>query len=124
MAPNPADPIVIVAKILAIAIGIELASALAPHVVVLLAGATGSVFGLLAWRQCTRVEALGYVLLMTAMAWLFAGSASTLLAARLAIDSPMPLLAGAACCIAWVGHRWPLIGLWILRRIIKTRPAP
>ena len=125
MAPNPADPIVIVAKILAIAIGIELASALAPQVVVLLAGATGSVFGLLAWRQCSRLEALGYVFLMTAMSWLFAGSVSTVLAARLNIDSPMPLLAAAACCIAWVGHRWPAVALWAVRRFAKpTRPLP
>lgn len=127
MAPNPADPIAIVAKLLAILIGIELAALAAPHIVILLAGATGAVFGLMAWRTCTRVEAAGYVLVMTALAWLLAGSAAQLLAVQAGLDAPGPLLAPAAAAIGWIGHRWPAIGQWALslaRKAIESRTTP
>lgn len=127
MAPNPADPIAIVAKLLAILIGIELAALAAPHIVILLAGMVGAVFGLMAWRTCTRVEAAGYVLAMTCVAWLFAGSAAQVLSAQAGLDAPGPLLAPAAAAIGWIGHRWPAIGGWALlrvKRLIESRTTP
>ncbi len=127
MAPNPADPIVLVAKLLALFIGIELASMAAPHVVIVLAGLTGSVFGLMAWRTCSRLEAAGYVVLMTAVAWLFAGSAAQLLTQQAGLDAPGPLLAPAAAAIGWVGHRWPATLSWALdlaRKAIEFKAKP
>ena len=127
MAPNPADPIALVAKLLAIFIGIELAALAAPHVVIILAGMVGSVFGLMAWRTCSRVEAVGYVAAMTAVAWLFAGSAAQVLTQQAGLETPAPLLAPAAAAIGWIGHRWPSIGQWALglaRKVIESRAAP
>ena len=127
MAPNPADPIALVAKLLAVFIGIELAAMAAPHVVIILAGATGAVFGLMAWRTCSRIEAAGYVAAMTAVAWLFAGSAAQFLTAQAGMDTPGPMLAPAAAGIGWIGHRWPAIGQWALnlaRKAIESRTAP
>ena len=127
MAPNPADPIALVAKLLALFIGIELAALAAPHVVIILAGLVGSVFGLMAWRTCSRAEAAGYVLAMTAVAWLFAGTAAQVLTAQAGMDAPGPLLAPAAAAIGWVGHRWPVVALWALnlaRKAIESRTNP
>ena len=119
MAPNPADPIALVAKLLAIFIGIELAALAAPHVVIVLAGMVGSVFGLMAWRTCSRVEAAGYVVAMTAVAWLFAGSAAQVLTQQAGLETPTPLLAPAAAAIGWIGHRWPVIGARLFGRLLK-----
>lgn len=127
MAPNPADPIALVAKLLAIMIGIELAAIAAPHVVIILAGAIGSVFGLMAWRTCSRPEAAGYVIAMTCVAWLFAGSVAQVLTAQAGLDAPGPLLAPAAAAIGWIGHRWPAVGAWALMRakkLIESRTTP
>lgn len=120
------DPIILVGKLLALAIGVELAMLLAPHVIIILAGLIGAVFGLMGWRQCTRLEAAGYVLCMTAVAWLFAGSAAELVAQWQHIDKPGQLLAPASAAIAWVGHRWPAVGTWaarVARTAIERKPV-
>lgn len=123
MSPNPADPIVVVAKLLALWIGIELAAFIAPHIVILLAGVTGAVFGLMSWRSCTRIEAFGYVFAMTVVAWLFAGSCANLLMSYAGQTNPGPLLAPAAAGIAWTGHRWPAVGRWMLSLVRKAIEA-
>lgn len=125
MAPNPADPIALIAQILALFVGITLAEMVAPHIVVMLAGVVGGVFGLMAWRQCTRLEALSYVGLAAAGAWLFAGAASALLQNYTPLDNPTPLLAPCAAVIAWIGHRWPVVLVWGLRRFTSLKgPQP
>ena len=127
MAPNPADPIALVGKLLAIFIGIELAALAAPHVVIILAGMVGSVFGLMAWRTCSRIEAAGYVVAMTCVAWLFAGTVAQVLSAQAGFDAPGPLLAPAAAAIGWIGHRWPAVGAWTAeraKRFVEKRTTP
>lgn len=123
MCPNPADPIALIAQVLALLLGVALANLIAPHIVVILAGAVGGVFGLMAWRQCTRPEALGYVALAAGGAWLFAGAASAMVQHYVPIDNPASLLAPVAAVIAWVGHRWPAVLTWGLNRWMQRTPT-
>lgn len=121
---NSADPIVFVGKVLAIFIGVALADAIAPHVVIVAAGAIGATFGLMGWRQCTRLEAFGYVLAFTGLAWLFAGSAAQALGGWWGWAEPAKLLAPSAAGIGWVGHRWQDVGKWaggLLRSAIERK---
>lgn len=120
MAPNPADTVTAVAKVLALYLGIEVARIVAPHLVILLAGMVGAIFGLMAWRQCGKGEAIGYVLVFTMLAWLFAGNASVILATRFGMDTAEHLLSPVAFLIAWVGHRWPIIGKKIIALRMKA----
>ena len=124
MAPNPADPIALIAQALAVFVGVALANLIAPHIVVLLAGAVGGVFGLMAWRQCTRVEAMLYVFVASAGSWLFAGAASVLVQHYTSLDNAAPLLAPVAACISWVGHRWPVVLTWGLQRFVRAQKGP
>lgn len=126
MGTNPADPAIIVAKILALFIGLELAQVIAPHLLVIVAGVLGGVFGLMEWRRCTWWEAIGYVLSMTAVAWLFAGTASATLAPYIGLDVQAVPVTLSAMAIAWIGHRWPSVGRWLLgivRTLIEQRAA-
>lgn len=121
---NSADPAVVIAQVLGIFIGVTLANALAPHVVIIAAGAVGSTFGLMGWRQCTRMEAFGYVLAFTAASWLFAGSAASLVADWWHISEPTKLFAPCAAGIGWIGHRWERVGEWaggVLRSVIERK---
>ena len=126
MAPNPADTVTVIAKVLAIWLGIEAARIVAPHLVILLAGMIGAVFALMSWRQSTRAEAFGYVAVFTLLAWLFAGNAAVLLATYWKLDSAEHLLSPVALGIAWIGHRWSDIGkraLLLLRKALETRTS-
>lgn len=121
---GPTDTLVLATKLLAVFVGVALAEVLAPHIVIVASGLIGATFGLMAWRQCTRVEAVGYVLAFTGLAWLFAGSAAQAAADLWGLQEPAKLLAPSAAGIGWVGHRWPAVGRWgagVLRRAIERR---
>lgn len=121
---NSADPAVVIAQILGVFIGVSLANALAPHVVIVAAGAVGSTFGLMGWRQCTRGEAFGYVIAFTAASWLFAGSAAGIAADLWHVSEPTRLLAPCAAGIGWIGHRWQDVGKWaagVLRSVVERK---
>lgn len=114
------DPLVALAKLLAVYFGVAAAEIIAPQLGVFLAGCAGGVFGLTGWRKCTRVEALCYVGGCGLLAWLFAS-----LLARLA-GSMWPTLAevhgitqGSALVIGSIGHRWPSVMKWA-GKLIKT----
>lgn len=124
MAPNPADTVTAVAKVLALWLGIEMARIVAPHMIILITGMIGAIFGLMSWRQSSRAEAFGYVAVFTLLAWLFAGNVAALLASYWKLDSAEHLLSGVALGIAWIGHRWSAIGkraLGLLRKAIESR---
>jgi hypothetical protein len=124
MAPNPADPVVIVAKLLALVIGVELAQLLSPHLMILLAGMLGGTFGVMEWRTCSRWEAVGYVAAMTGVSWLFAGVVTVAVAAQFGVDITGIPVTGTALAIAWVGHRWPSVGRWaggLARKFVEQR---
>lgn len=113
--PNGADPIAGVAQVLSVFVGAATAAAIAPHAVVIIAGAAGSVFGLMSWRQCTTREGLGYVIGMCSLAWLMTGSIAEILGLIWPVIGDRRGLAPIALCIGWVGHRWPDLGRWLAR---------
>lgn len=119
-----ADPIVFVGKLLAIFIGVQLATLVAPHVVIIVAGAIGATFGLMGWRECTRLQAAGYVAAFTGAAWLFAGLGAEVVASVWHVSDTTRLLAPASAGIAWIGHRWPDVGGWavgLLKKAIERK---
>lgn len=114
------DPLVALAKLLAVYFGVAAAEIIAPQLGVFLAGCAGGVFGLTGWRKCSRLEAIGYVAGCGLLAWLFAS-----LLTRLA-GTAWPGLAevngitqGSALVIGAVGHRWPGVIKWA-GRLIKS----
>lgn len=109
---NGADPIAGVAQVLSVFVGAATAAALAPHLVVLIAGMAGGVFGLMSWRQCSAWEGAAYVASMGGVAWLMTGSAAELLGLLWPVIGDRRGLAPIALCIGWVGHRWPDVGRW------------
>lgn len=109
---NSVDPVVGVAQVLSVFIGASTAAAIAPHLVVLIAGIAGGVLGLMSWRQCSTFEALRYVVGMGALAWLFAGSAAEIASAVWTSVDDKRLISPAALAIGWIGHRWPAVGRW------------
>jgi small basic protein len=118
------SPITLVAKLLAIMLGVELADILAPHLVILVAGAAGSIIGVMDWRKSTRFDAWMYVVGFTLLAWLFAGSAAWGVAHLWGLENSRLLLAPCAVAIGWVGHRWPRVGEWaagLLRSALERR---
>lgn len=120
-----ADPtIVFVSKLLALFIGVEMANILAPQFVIVVAGAGGATFGVMEWRQSTRVEAAWYVARFTLAAWLFAGILSNLAAWAWEMPHSQYLLSPIAWGIGWIGHRWPKVGAWaagVIRTVIERR---
>lgn len=115
---NSADPVVGLAQFLSVFVGATTAAAIAPHLVVVIAGMSGGVLGLMSYQRCTLVEGARYVLGMGALAWLLAGSAAEVAAATWALDDKR-LLAPVALGIGWIGHRWPKVGFW-LGRLLKA----
>lgn len=119
------DPaIVFIGKLLALFVGVELANIIAPQLVIIVGAVAGASFGLADWRQCTRLEAFGYVLSFSSLAWLLAGSVSTSLGAWFQVENAQFLLSPCAIGIGWVGHRWPKVGAWaagIARSIIERK---
>jgi hypothetical protein len=112
---NGADPIAGVAQILSVFVSAATAAILAPHLVVLIAGMTGGVFGLMSWRRCTTLEGLAYVMSMGGTAWLMTGSAAELVGLLWPVIGDRRGLAPIALGIGWVGHRWPDVGRWAAR---------
>ncbi len=110
-----ADPIVGIEKVLGVFFGASLATALAPHLVVLIAGMAGGVLGLMSYRQATIGEGARYVLGMGILAWLLAGSLAELAAATWQALDDKRILTPVALGIGWIGHRWPTVGRWIAR---------
>ena len=115
---NSADPIAGVAQVLSVFVGATTAAAIAPHLVVVIAGMAGGVLGLMSYRRCSLSEGARYVLGMGSLAWLLAGSASELAAIWTSLDDKR-MLTPAALGIGWVGHRWPAVGKWI-GRLVKA----
>lgn len=121
------DPAVaFVAKILALFIPVAVAQVIAPQAVIVAAGLAGAIYSLMSWRQSTRIEAAGYVLMWTLCSWLFAFSAS----AGVAHLFDLPETSGAwlvklsAAVISGVGHRWPRVFDWaagLLRTALEAR---
>lgn len=109
---NSADPVVGIAQVLSVFIGASTAAAIAPHLVVLIAGLAGGVLGLMSWRQCSTGEGIRYVLGMGALAWLMAGTAAELAGMLWTHLDDKRLLTPAALSIGWIGHRWPSVGRW------------
>lgn len=114
-----ADPIVGIEKVLGVFITAGAASALAPHLVVIIGGMAGGVLGLMSYRQATIGEGSRYVLGMGVMAWLLAGSMAEIAAVQWPTLDDKRLLAPVALGIGWVGHRWPAVGRWI-GRMVRT----
>ena len=108
------DPVAGLAQVLAVFVGASTAAIIAPHLVVVIAGAAGGVLGLMSWRNCSAWEGLRYVIGMCALAWLFAGSAAEFATAYVSIEDKR-LVSPAALAIGWVGHRWPAVGKWFGR---------
>lgn len=106
------DPIAGLAQVLSVFVGAAVAAALAPHLVVLIAGMAGGVLGLMAWRKCTALEGMAYVLASGLGAWLFAGNLSELLTSLWPWLSDKRIISPVALGIGWVGHRWPQVGKW------------
>lgn len=115
-----ADPIVFVGKLLTIFIGAQLAALVAPHIVIVVAGVIGATFGLMSWRECTRLQAFGYVASFTGAAWLFAGVGAEVVASVWHVGDTTRLLAPASAGIAWIGHRWPEVGAWAVGLLKKS----
>ncbi len=109
--PSGVDPVVGLAQILAVFVGASTAAIIAPHLVVVIAGAAGGVLGLMSWRACSTWEGVRYVMGMCALAWLFTGSAAELITLYVHVEDKR-LVTPVALLIGWVGHRWPAVGKW------------
>lgn len=114
-----ADPVIGVAQFLSVFVGASVATALAPHLVVLISGAAGGVLGLMSYRQCSAWEGLRYVLAMALLSWLLADSAAEIAASWWSALDDKRILSPVALSIGWVGHRWPSVGRWA-GRLVKT----
>lgn len=116
---NSVDPVAGVAQVLSVFISASAAAAIAPHLVVVIAGLAGGILGLMSWRQCTAYEGARYVLGMAALAWLMAGSLAELAAVVWVSVDDKRMVTPAALGIGWVGHRWPSVGRWV-GRLLKA----
>lgn len=106
------DPTVLIAKLLSLLISASTAALLAPHLVLVIAGATGASVGLMGWRRCSIFEGLAYIVLFTAAAWLFAGSMAEVCAHLWSGLDDKRIVTPAAAGIGAVGHRWPSVANW------------
>ena len=120
------DPISSVAAVLAIFVGAAIANAIAPHLVVFAGGVLGGYFGLMRWRNSTRVEAAVYIAMCVVGSWLFTGTVIAIgKGLGLEIEDRW-LVAPAAAAIAAIGHQWLDIGRWaigIVGRVIERRTS-
>lgn len=112
--PSPVDPEVGIAQVLSLFIGSAMAASLAPHLVVVIAGLSGGVIGLMSWRKCSIAMGALYVGGMGFVAWFFTGSLAELLSLALPAVSDRRFLAPLALSIGAIGHRWPAVGRWAL----------
>lgn len=115
-----ADPIAGVAQVLSVFVGASLAAAIAPHLVVVIAGMAGGVLGLMSWRKCSPWEGVGYVVGMGALAWLLAGFGAELAVSVWTKLDDKRILSPVALSIGWIGHRWPSVGRWAGSLLKKT----
>lgn len=106
------DPVTGVAQILSVFVGAAAAAAIAPHLVVLIAGMAGGVLGLMAWRKCSVFEGIAYVIAAGMGAWLFAGNLAELMTSLWPWLGDRRIVSPVALGIGWVGHRWPQVGRW------------
>lgn len=107
------DPAVLIAKLLSLLVSASTAAILAPHLVIVIAGATGASVGLMGWRKCTIPEGLAYIILFSSASWLFAGSmAEVFVHLWVGLDDKR-IVTPAAAGIGAVGHRWPSVANWI-----------
>lgn len=114
MKPDSIDPVIGLAKALALIVGASTAEWLAPQLGVFLAGVAGGGIGVMGWRKCSRVEACLYALFSGVFAWLFA----SMLAGWASVVFPSLAQAenithASALIIGGVGHRWPAVAKWV-----------
>ena len=106
------EPVIALGQALSVVIGTAAATALAPHLVVLISGLAGGIIGLMSWRKCSIGMGAVYVLGMGTMAWLFTDSVSALLASFWPASEDRRFLGSIALLIGAVGHRWHGVGRW------------
>jgi hypothetical protein len=109
------DPVVGVAQVLSVFVGAATAAAIAPHLVVLIAGMAGGVLGLMSWRKSAIWEGVVYVTLAGIGAWVFTGTAADFIYQYLPSTADKRLIAPLAFCIGFVGHRWTQVFRWATR---------
>lgn len=100
---NETNPVAAFAAVLSIFLSERIATAVAPHLAVLIAGMAGAYFGLSAWRKCTRFEAAVYIVGFGCWAWFLSAMAASVLQEAGQHSPYLPQLCAAA--IGWLGHR-------------------
>lgn len=103
--------------------GGEVARYAGPYLVIIVAALVGAVGAEMRRPGSTRMQALGFILLLTTMSVLLTGALAALAVhaldqAGLLIDSRF-LLVPISGGIAYIGHDWPGVAAWIGSRLKK-----
>lgn len=108
--------------------GGEVARYAGPYLVIIVAALVGSVGALMRRPESTRLQAIGFVLLLTVLSVLLTGALAALAVhaldqAGLQIDSRY-LLVPISGGLAYIGHDWPSVATWaggLAKRFIARR---
>ena len=103
--------------------GGEVARYAGPYLVIIVAALVGAVGAEMRRPGSTRMQALGFILLLTTMSVLLTGALAALASrgfsqAGMPID-PSYLLVPISGGIAYIGHDWPGVAAWIGGRVKK-----
>lgn len=103
--------------------GGEVARYAGPYLVIIVAALVGAVGAEMRRPGSTRMQALGFILLLTTMSVLLTGALAALAAHAFGqVGMPVDerfLLAPISGGIAYIGHDWPAVAAWIGSRLKK-----
>ena len=108
--------------------GGEVARYAGPYLVIIIAALVGAVGAEMRRPGSTRMQAVGFILLLTTMSVLLTGALSALAAhaldqAGMQIDARF-LLVPISGGIAYIGHDWPAVAAWaggLVKKFISRR---
>lgn len=106
MNQNGLDFIGFVVFMAAWAFNAEVAAVIGPYMAIIIAAACGAGLSLSARPKTTRINAIGYFLVVCTMASIFTGSIAAILAWAHPGLSERALLAPVAFVIGWIGDDW------------------
>lgn len=122
------DAVTVAVVAVAALAGAETARYAGPYLVIIIAALVGAVGALMRRPSSTRLQAVGFVLLLTTLSVLLTGALSSLAAhafgqAGLPVDERF-LLAPISGGIAYIGHDWPAVARWVgelIKKVITRR---
>ena len=103
--------------------GGEVARYAGPYLVIIVAALVGAVGALMRRPESTRLQAVGFVLMLTSLSVLLTGALAALAVhaldqAGMQLDARY-LLVPISGGIAYIGHDWPGVAAWIGSRLKK-----